>query len=49
MLWYDLPSPETQETSAWEYYCTQKMFAYDKILLAYDVTITEARSHSLVL
>ncbi|QYT04810.1 IRG-type G domain-containing protein [Trichoderma simmonsii] len=41
-VWYDLPGAGTQRVTAFSYYYSQKLFAYDKIVLVHETTLTES-------
>ncbi|KAF3057636.1 Interferon-inducible GTPase 1 [Trichoderma lentiforme] len=41
-VWYDLPGAGTQSVTAFGYYYNQKLFAYDKIVLVHETTLTES-------
>ncbi|KAF4450809.1 hypothetical protein F53441_6141 [Fusarium austroafricanum] len=41
VVWHDIPGGGTAHTSAWGYYYEQKLFAYDKLLLAHSSTLIE--------
>ncbi len=38
---YDLPGAGTQSVTAYGYYYSQKLFAYDKVILVHETTLTE--------
>lgn len=40
-VWYDLPGAGTQSVTAFGYYYSQKLFAYDKVVLVHETTLTE--------
>ncbi|OPB45545.1 hypothetical protein A0O28_0077550 [Trichoderma guizhouense] len=41
-VWYDLPGAGTQSVTAYGYYYSQKLFAYDKVILVHETTLTES-------
>ncbi|KAL6812562.1 interferon-inducible GTPase domain-containing protein [Trichoderma sp. SZMC 28015] len=41
-VWYDLPGAGTQSVTAFGYYYSQKLFAYDKVVLVHETTLTES-------
>ncbi|KAK4071292.1 hypothetical protein Purlil1_13480 [Purpureocillium lilacinum] len=41
LVWHDVPGGGTRNSSAWGYYFSQKLFAYDKILLIHSSTLTD--------
>ncbi|PNP59122.1 hypothetical protein THARTR1_01370 [Trichoderma harzianum] len=40
-VWYDTPGAGTQSVTAFGYYYSQKLFAYDKVVLVHETTLTE--------
>lgn len=40
-VWHDIPGGGTKTFSAWMYYYTQNLFAYDKILLVHCAALSE--------
>lgn len=48
-VWYDLPGAGTQRVTAFGYYYSQKLFAYDKIVLVHETTLTEVSLTVLML
>ncbi|KAL6812927.1 P-loop containing nucleoside triphosphate hydrolase protein [Trichoderma sp. SZMC 28013] len=41
-VWYDTPGAGTQSVTAFGYYYSQKLFAYDKVVLVHETTLTES-------
>ncbi|KAL7795497.1 P-loop containing nucleoside triphosphate hydrolase protein [Trichoderma afarasin] len=41
-VWYDLPGAGTQSVTVFGYYYSQKLFAYDKVVLVHETTLTES-------
>lgn len=41
-VWYDTPGAGTQNVTAFRYYYNQKLFAYDKVVLVHETTLTES-------
>ncbi|UKZ82726.1 hypothetical protein TrVFT333_010521 [Trichoderma virens FT-333] len=40
-IWYDTPGAGTQSVTAFRYYYSQRLFAYDKVILVHETTLTE--------
>ncbi|EHK20703.1 uncharacterized protein TRIVIDRAFT_49768 [Trichoderma virens Gv29-8] len=40
-IWYDTPGSGTQSVTAFRYYYSQRLFAYDKVILVHETTLTE--------
>ncbi|KAL7755639.1 hypothetical protein ACKLNR_014166 [Fusarium oxysporum f. sp. zingiberi] len=41
VVWHDISGGGTTYTTAWRYYYNQKLFAYDKLVLAHSSTLSE--------